>query len=394
MQIRELFVSSFRSLISNKRRSILTMIGIIIGIASVITILSLGDGARLAMLKNLEASSNGQQSTEINFVSTNFDDQNIAGFSQQDLNQIRENKNIAKVSIQSDEHGILSVDGLINGKKINNLALLTNTAINSHLIAGKGISTNDLLVSNPVALVNKTIAKKGYKTVQNALNSSIEISGVSYTIVGVIDDTAGNSYGQYGIVIPKKIFEMNNDSIVANTVKLHFTVGTNAVKETQKIANQLNKKGSHHNDGTYEFFDMQSLLKGIGTVIQGITYFIVAVAGISLFIAGIGVMNMMYISVSERTQEIGIRMAVGASQRQILWQFLIEAMMLTLIGGMIGYLSGVGIAMLVSIFLPFKASVSISTFLLAFGTSTIVGLIFGILPAKTASNKNLIDILR
>ena len=103
---------------------------------------------------------------------------------------------------------------------------------------------------------------------------------------------------------------------------------------------------------------------------------------------------MMYISVSERTQEIGIRMAVGASQTQILWQFLIEAILLTISGGMIGYLLGLGIAMGVSSFLPFKESVSLSTFLLAFGTSTIVGLIFGILPAKTASNKNLIDILR
>lgn len=87
-------------------------------------------------------------------------------------------------------------------------------------------------------------------------------------------------------------------------------------------------------------------------------------------------------------------MSVGASQTQILWQFLIEAILLTISGGMIGYLFGLGIAMGISSFLPFKACVSLSTFLLAFGTSTIVGLIFGILPAKTASNKNLIDILR
>ncbi len=163
---------------------------------------------------------------------------------------------------------------------------------------------------------------------------------------------------------------------------------------TTDIKDQLNKIGSQHASGSYEFFDTAAMLKGITAVIKGITYFIVAVASISLFIAGIGVMNMMYIAVSERTQEIGIRMAVGASQKQILWQFLIEAVMLTLSGGMIGYLAGLGVAMGISAFLPFKASVSLSTFLLAFGTSTVVGLVFGILPAKTASNKNLIDILR
>ncbi|MGR8773408.1 ABC transporter permease [Leuconostoc citreum] len=393
MQIRELFVSACRSLLSNKRRSVLTMVGIVIGIAAVITILALGDGARLAMMKNLQADTSGKQSTEIQFVSKN--DSKVSGFSDDDLNRIRENDKVTKVNVQSDDHGILSATGNINGKNIDSTTYLAQSANQKFLITGRGISKQDILVGNPVALVSQRIAKKGYETVKNALNASIDINGTTYTIIGILsNDAVQGSYQNYDVVLPRQVFETNNNNGAAYTLKLTFTTGTNVSKETQKIVDQLNSSGSQHNTGDYQFYDMAAMLKGIIAVIKGITYFIVAVASISLFIAGIGVMNMMYIAVSERTQEIGIRMAVGASQNQILWQFLIEAVLLTLSGGMIGYLGGLGIAMGISVFLPFKASVSLATFILAFGTSTVVGLVFGILPAKTASNKNLIDILR
>lgn len=393
MQIRELFVSACRSLLSNKRRSVLTMVGIVIGIAAVITILALGDGARLAMMKNLQADTSGKQSTEIQFVSKN--DSKVSGFSDDDLNRIRENNRVTKVNVQSDDHGILSATGNINGKNIDSTTYLAQSANQKFLTTGRGISKQDILVGNPVALVSQRIAKKGYQTVKNALNAGIDINGTTYTIIGILsNDAVQGSYQNYDVVLPRQVFETNNNNGAANTLKLTFTTGTNVSKETQKIVDQLNSSGSQHNTGDYQFYDMAAMLKGISAVIKGITYFIVAVASISLFIAGIGVMNMMYIAVSERTQEIGIRMAVGASQNQIVWQFLIEAVLLTLSGGMIGYLGGLGIAMGISVFLPFKASVSLATFILAFGTSTVVGLVFGILPAKTASNKNLIDILR
>ena len=394
MQVRELFVSALRSLLSNKRRSILTMIGIVIGISSVITILSLGDGARLAMLKNLQANTNGQQTTEITFTPNS--EGKVTGFNDSDLSDVKSNENVVNAVTHSDVDGVVSTTGTVNGKVISPFVLLTKSANRKSLIKGNSISNQDLLVDNPVALVSRSIAKKGYQTVENALKSSIEINGVAYTIVGIINNnvTNGGGYQTYDVVVPRSIFEANNNTTSANTLKLTFRKGTNVSKETNTIVDNFNKKGSQHTAGSYEFIDTAALLKGISVVIKGITYFIVAVASISLFIAGIGVMNMMYISVSERTQEIGIRMAVGASQTQILWQFLIEAILLTISGGMIGYLLGLGMAMGISSFLPFKASVSLSTFVLAFGTSTIVGLIFGILPAKTASNKNLIDILR
>lgn len=393
MRIRELIMSSFRSLISNKRRSILTMVGIVIGIAAVIAILALGDGARLAILKNLQADSAGQQSTEITFSANTKS--KISGFDHADLEMIRANPKVSQVVLQSDAHDILSSEGVINGKDISASVYLVRSEHDQHVIAGRGIKINDILLNNAVALVNKSTAEKGYRNSRNALNSSIEVNGTAYAIVGIIDDNVvRNGLYAYDVVLPKNLFEKNNGTIASNALKITFKPGTQISKVTNDIKNQLNRFGSQHTTGTYEIVDMTAMLTGISAVIRGITYFIVAVASISLFIAGIGVMNMMYIAVSERTQEIGIRMAVGASQNQILWQFLIEAVMLTLSGGLVGYLGGLAVAMGVSICLPFKASVTLPTFLLAFGTSTIVGLIFGILPAKTASNRNLIDILK
>lgn len=397
MRIYELFVSALRSLWANKRRSILTMLGIIIGIAAVITILSLGDGVRIETLKSLQADSSGQQSSEINFSKAyNPESSNeISGFNDNDIKMVQNNSKVVKAKIQSGYKGIISGPGKINGKNVMGIIYLTTKPNHEYLFAGRGISKNDLLNNNPVALISKSIAKKGYVSPKNAINAGIELNGVSYTIAGVIEDEAElKEYQNYDVVVPKKFYMNNGADIPHDSMKLTFVKGADVSKETRAIVQDLNKKGSQHGNGSYDFMDMGDILKGASDTIKAVTYFVVAIASISLFIAGIGVMNMMYISVSERTQEIGIRMAVGATQHQILWQFLIEAIILTLTGGMIGYLSGIGLAKIISSFLPFKAIVTFSTFLLAFGTSTIIGLIFGILPAKTASNKNLIEILR
>ena len=142
------------------------------------------------------------------------------------------------------------------------------------------------------------------------------------------------------------------------------------------------------------YFDTSELMKGIGDVLSTITYFISAVAGISLFIAGVGVMNMMYISVSERTKEIGIRRALGATKGNIQLQFLVEGILITTLGGVIGYIFGIGIAKMVSLLLPFDALVDWPTALISVIVSVTIGVVFAFFPAKSAANKNIIDILR
>ncbi|MDU0465512.1 ABC transporter permease, partial [Staphylococcus chromogenes] len=162
------------------------------------------------------------------------------------------------------------------------------------------------------------------------------------------------------------------------------------------VTDKLNKSGSAVGSGTYQYTDMEALMKNINKVFDAITYFVAAVAGISLFIAGIGVMNVMYISVAERTEEIAIRRAFGAKGRDIELQFLIESVILCLIGGIIGLVIGIAIAALVDALTPdyIKSSVTLGSVLLAVGVSSLIGIVFGWIPSRAASKKELIDIIK
>lgn len=173
-----------------------------------------------------------------------------------------------------------------------------------------------------------------------------------------------------------------------------FQRGSDISQLANAIVRQLKKSGTERRNGSHQYFDYGELLKGIGNVISGLTLFVGAIAGISLLIAGVGVMNMMYISASERSQEIGIRMAVGATPAEIMKQFLLESVMLTLTGGVVGLVLGGLIAWMITAFLPFKPVITLGSIIGTFAISSIVGIVFGILPAKSAANKNLIDILK
>ena len=157
---------------------------------------------------------------------------------------------------------------------------------------------------------------------------------------------------------------------------------------------KLEKVGISRNFGEYSTFDMSSLTDGIGKVLKMLTFFISGIAGISLFIAGVGVMNMMYTSVSERVKEIGVRRSVGAKRRDIRNQFLVEGLMLTISAGVIGYIIGYLVALVISIFLPFKVSPDLFTISLTLVITIVIGLVFSITPANMAARKDLVEILR
>nr|WP_239643112.1 ABC transporter permease [Oenococcus oeni] len=378
---------------TNRKRSLLTMLGIIIGITSVITIISLGNGVKKATLKNLQATKTGKQTVTIDYYANDSNDYQ-AGFDQADhtLLKSKNDLGVSNVKIQrvTKEFQITAVIFDTNKN-------LTATAVKDRpgvrLIAGKNISSYDNSVQNQRLLISKQTALKNFKSIKGALGASILINGLSYTVVGIYANNNESPYDT-NLILPQGTYFQGQVNDQGNSVQITFSKGSKISKNTEHLVTLLKKKGSHRNKGEYSFTDMGELLSGIGKVISALTYFVSAIAGISLFIAGIGVMNMMYISVSERTQEIGIRLAVGASPRDIMNQFLLEAVLLTTFGGLIGFGLGVGSAWLFSLLLPFKAVTTFGSFILAFSVSTIVGIIFGILPAKQAANKNLIDILK
>ena len=402
MKSLELLKTAWQSLRVNPRRSFLTMIGIIIGIAAVITIIALGNGVKSKMVATFKTTDSGQQTTEIDFVSDNG---KTFGFDKQDLIAIEQNfaGKVVSAKFNNPSTGITSAVQVGNSAtEMLNLAIVKEPLAQNLIVAGKNFTTQTFTAAKPQALISKALAKRQYKNISMAIGNPLFIDNVNYVVVGVYEasqqaDAQAEDPTTGDVIVPKVVFAANtNSKSQGNAVKLTIAKGQNASKVTKKVVKYLEKNGSAKDKGTYNYFDIGSVLQQISKFMDTLTLFISAIAGISLFIAGIGVMNMMYISVSERTQEIGIRLAIGATPRNILMQFLLEAIMLTVSGGLIGFVLGWFLANGIAVFIPgnIKAVVTLNSFLLAFGVSTAVGVIFGILPARQAANKNLIDILR
>ncbi|WP_076460788.1 ABC transporter permease [Limosilactobacillus caccae] len=411
MQTLELVKTAVQSLKANKKRSFLTIIGIMIGIAAVITILGIGDGITQTMYDKFgNNAKQGQQTTEIIYTPDNINSSTY-GFTENELDGIRTQfgGEVKKVQIEKETDNLSTQAEIGDLNKTISLSLVTKPVRQVKLIAGKNFTSAGLQSGEASALMSAAVAKKQYGTAQNALGTTVMVGNTTYQVIGVYQTqgqyTDAGDQNTYGVnfLLPKDVYYQGDDVKQGDTLKLTFNQGENASGISRRIAKYLKKSGAAASQGTYEYLDMEKALKQFSSQMSIITTFISFIAAISLFIAGIGVMNMMYISVSERTQEIGIRLAVGATPFNIMMQFLIEAVMLTLTGGLLGFLGGAGLAHLLAPLMSnavsgaaihIHAHISLNAFLLAFGTSAAVGLIFGILPARQAANKNLIDILR
>lgn len=393
------FRSAWQAIKNNRKRSILTMIGIIIGISSVITILAIGRGFEKDTIKNLTKSDSKNVEIQLNFTpnDTSLYDTNTDFFQDADLSIIGNVEGVKKVDYSKIDEEQIYKDLIIKGKKTNKQIKLIGSE-GEKVSIGRNLTSQDSELSNKVAAIDSVTAKELFDTSEQALGKGIEIEQELFRIVGVLPGEEQDnlfSLSNINIEIPKATyhyyFKSEKDT---SSLTLTLEEGVEPDKVTSKVINQLKEKGSLKHLGEYEVLDTAMLTKGIGQILSTITYFITAVAGISLFIAGVGVMNMMYISVSERTKEIGIRRALGATRKSIMLQFLLEGLILTLSGGLIGYLLGMALAYSVGSLIKVNVSLDLFTILLAVGVSSVIGLVFSVIPASEAAKKDLIDILR
>ena len=402
------FRSAFKAINNNRKRSILTMIGIIIGVSAVIAILAIGRSYERQTIESLTKSDNGKIQAQILFNpnDNSFYETNRPAFQNSDLELVRRISGVESAEFEKQESNSISFSALVKNKNQSIEAKLVKQT-NSELLVGRNLSKVDNLNRTRVAVINEELAKDLYGTSENALNRGILISGQNYAIVGVYrgmemsEEQAqiASMFGEmssYQVQIPKKSYEyyLIKGDEASYSIVVTMKKGTRPDEVTNKVLDKLKKSGSMRQQGSYRSFDTAILSKGIGKVLSTITYFITAVAGISLFIAGVGVMNMMYISVSERTKEIGIRRALGATQRSIMIQFLIEGVLLTFTGGVIGYFIGMILAYGIGSLMKIHVTVDLFTIVVAVGVSTLIGLIFSVMPAREAAKKDLIDILR
>ncbi len=383
----ELFRSALLSLRAHKIRVLLTMVGIIVGISAVVAILSIGAGLKQQVNQSSDTTSVNTVRVIFEPETLNFAAPAAVAFDEQDLNVLEGVEGVKKVERGNELFGDLF--GLIGEAEIFDKSTLLAMDIkmnpNIKMLTGRRLTAEDNAFENKVIVLSKKHATDLFGSdLEAAIGKGIKIKGHFFEVIGVTNDSGEETLATSDY-IPKfaKDLIYENEDISSIDVKVMEGFDLDVVFE--EIKAELNRL---HPDleGEYKQENPEDTIKAFQDNIGGITGFIALVTGISLFVGGIGVMNIMYVSVSERRREIGIRRAIGAKRRTILLQFLVEAVLITLTGGLLGILFGYGTSWLIGLFIPIKPVLTAGILLGSSFTSIVVGIIFGIIPAIKASN--------
>ncbi|WML36783.1 ABC transporter permease [Clostridium sp. OS1-26] len=402
MNIGESFQSAMQSVRTNKLRSFLTMLGIIIGISSVITIVSIGDGAKLYV-------KNQFQDIGTNVINFKMNSNTDEGIKERDYYTLEDIKLLKeKVSeITSIEASIGDIGSVKNGNNKSKRMYVSGTNAGStrlngiEVVAGRYISEADVEAIRNVAVIDNKTAEKffgGADAVGKSAKLNVQDKTISVTIIGVFKEK-GSEIGEAlnenmpgSAIIPITI----GDRIFKDTYISFLTVNVSDMKNADQITAKILKilENKHQNKNKYIAEQGFKELATVDKMLSMLTLGLGAIAAISLVVGGIGVMNIMLVSVTERTREIGIRKAIGAKTKDIKLQFLMESVILCLIGGAIGTVFGISLGKVASIFIHIEIPVSIKVILLAFGFSSAVGIFFGLYPAGKAAKLDPIEALR
>lgn len=397
MSILENIKMAFSSLLAHKMRSILTMLGIIIGVGSVITVVAIGQGGEAVLKSQFTGDSN---TIELYYQPSDEEIEQDSGilfedaFTSEDIHLIEDLPEVEKVVTTSSESADISyrrdnADSMVMG--INQSYIDVQ---GMDIDRGRNLMASDFLGEGRVAVVSENVQEELFDDKEkDILGKIVYVGGQPVEVVGVMkseDDLFGLSSSTF--YIPINTWQ----SIFSKTSITEVSIKANNPDELQtageKATDMLNKV--HETDEAYQVLNMEEIAEGIGKVTNIMTIIISSIAGVSLLVGGIGVMNIMLVSVTERTREIGVRMSLGATRGQIMFQFLIEAIALTMIGGLIGMGLGTGVALLVSSIAGWPPLISWPVIVGGILFSMIIGVVFGLLPANKASRLDPIDSLR
>ncbi len=404
MNLTESLLTAIDSITAHKLRSMLTMLGVIIGVAAVIALMAIGNG--------VSASITGQiSSIGTNLVSISPDLENSGGYAPLSLEDVEALANplnapaVSQVaaSVQGNQEVVFdgtSVQTTVSGITANYFAVNNLEEFQ----AGDGITRNDVDTKARVAVLGAGITGDLFDG-ENPVGKEVKINGVNYEVVGVLAEQGQTLGGNPDDSVYLPVSTAQTRLYPDRTRTGQHAVSSIAVQAasedqagaavTQVTAILRERHGLAAGDeDDFSVFSQTSLLETANTVTATLTAFLGAIAAISLLVGGIGIMNIMLVSVTERTREIGIRKAIGALKRDILVQFLLESMLVSLLGGFLGITLGWLIAQLAGAALDLSTVVDMSTVLLAAGFAAAVGLVFGIYPAWRAAGLRPIEALR
>lgn len=406
-QFLEYLKMAFSNLRSNKMRSFLTMLGVIIGISSVILIMSLGNGARNVITEQMAGIAAGQ------IALYTYDDTGSYYITKDDIEAIKENVDgIKAVNSYMGSGGTTSTKkGEFQVSASGQMASYQYFST-AEILRGRYFNESEYLSGQPVCLIGEEDAVRLFGSsdvVGKELDVELWGTEVSFTVIGVeraeeetmftftYENSPVSLY--FPMTVLEQVYGMEFDDFYQIYLMAEQDADTAAV--TSQVVDLLERRHQCYGEDIYQYESFNDYLGTVNTVINVVTMLISLVAAISLVVGGIGVMNIMLVSVTERTREIGIRKALGAKTRSILLQFLSESAIITMIGGLIGIISGISGAFLVAKIvsavnpmLAFTPSVSIATVLLTTLFSSGIGLFFGIYPARKAAKLSPIEALR
>ena len=399
-----LFKIAFKAIANNKLRTFLTMLGIIIGVASVITMLAIGQGSKQSIQSQI--SKMGSNMIMIMPGSERRGGVRMGGSDMQtlkisDYNTLKnECTYLAAISPSVSSSGQFIFGGNNYSSSISGVSQDYLTIRQLEVEDGDMFDDTDIAQSAKVCIIGKTIADNLFTSGENPVGQIIRFRNMPFTVIGVLKSKGYNTMGQdqddvvlapYTTVM-KRILSVNYLSMIyASAINEGET--DQAIDEITEILRTNHKL----QDGKADNFNVRSqeeLSSMMTSTTTSMTILLACVAGISLIVGGIGIMNIMYVSVTERTKEIGLRMSVGARGVDILTQFLIEAVMISITGGIIGVLLGVGAAYGVKMFAGWPIAIQPMSVILSFAVCSITGIFFGWYPAKKAANLDPIEAIR
>ena len=403
MNLNNLFRIAWRAILLNKTRTLLTMLGIIIGVGSVITMLAIGEGSKKSIKENISKMGTNMLNIRpgasmFGGVRNNTDMQSLKMTDYLALkNEATLLKYITPV-VSGNGQAIVGANNWptsIYGVNTEYLPI-REWAVEQGAMFGQ----DEIDKLSKVAVIGRTIQKNLFPDGDSPIGQTIRFKNIPFKIIGILAAKGESNFGQDQDDIIIAPYTTVQKRVLAQTYLQSIVASAITEEEAENAVNQVKTILEHtHNiapdqENNFNVFSQQELISTFSSTSEMLTILLVAIASISLIVGGIGIMNIMYVSVKERTKEIGLRMAIGAKGKDILAQFLIESVLISITGGVVGVVLGLLATYVVKAFIGWPVSITIYSIVLSFLVCTITGVFFGWYPARKASDLEPITALR